>query len=264
MDEIITNEQGTTPVQDVEVESTPNETEQTTDTPQDGGTPAEEGTNAVVDDNVVFAYNHEDVSVGKDEAKRLAQIGYHYEKVGKNYNADLKSIMADLDFFASVQGKTIKDVVKGMVDGIANGYREELEAQLGEGNPLIDEMVEVKMGKHRKTYEDALGARAEAARQEAENASKSASEKLAEQFEGLKAVFPEIDSVDKIPESVLKEAAKSGDLEKEMLRYQLNEQRKIQAEKENQNQNNKQNVGSQQSTPAEDNAISAMMKGLWG
>lgn len=264
MDEIITNEQGTTPEQEVAVESTPNETEKTTDTPQDVGTPAEEGTNAVVDDNVVFSYNHEDVSIDKDEAKRLAQIGYHYEKVGKNYNADLKSIMADLDYFASVQGKSIKDVVKGMVDGIASSYREELEGQLGEGNPLIDEMVEHRISKHRKTYEEALGARAEVARKEAEEASKSASEKLAEQFEGLKALFPEIDSVDKIPESVLKEAAKSGDLEKEMLRYQLNEQRKIQAEKENQNQNNKQNVGSAQSTTAEDNVISEMMKGLWG
>lgn len=120
MDEIITNDQGTTPEQEVAVESTPNETEKTTDTPQDVGTPAEEGTNAVVDDNVVFSYNHEDVSVNKDEAKRLAQIGYHYDKVGKNYNADLKSIMADLDYFASVQGKSIKDVVKGLVDGIAS------------------------------------------------------------------------------------------------------------------------------------------------
>lgn len=129
---------------------------------------------------------------------------------------------------------------------------------------MIDEMVEHRMSKHRKTYEEALGARVEAAKREAEEASKSASEKLAEQFEGLKAMFPEIDSVDKIPESVLKEAAKSGDLEKEMLRYHLNEQRKIQAEKENQNQNNKQNVGSAQSTTAEDNVISEMMKGLWG
>lgn len=264
MDEMITEVQDTIPAQEEGIESTPNETEQTTDTPQDEGTPAEEGTNATVSDDVTFLYNHEDVTVAKDEAKRLAQIGYHYEKVGKNYSADIKSIMGDLDYFASVQGKTIKEVVQEMIAGIEKGYREELEAQLGEGNPLIEEMLEHRLSKNKQAYNETLSKRAEAQKQAEADASKSTSEKLAEQFEGVKALFPEIDSVEKIPESVLKAAAKSGDLEKEMLRYQLSESRKIQAETNNQNQNNKQNVGSAQSTPAEDNAFAAMMKGLWG
>jgi hypothetical protein len=90
MDEMTTVlSEDTTPAQEPEVESTPNEVEEPADTPEAEEQPTEEGRNNDVEpketDIIDFKlrYNHEDISVNKDEAVRLAQIGMHFDKLGK-------------------------------------------------------------------------------------------------------------------------------------------------------------------------------------
>lgn len=268
MTEVITED--TTPME--ETDTTPEESniEEPTDTPQAEEKPIEDDSNdtnieeTIPDENLTLQFNHEEIKVPKDEAVRLAQYGLFLEKLGKDYGSDVKQVMADLDYYATLQNKSIKEVVADMINGVEKSYRDELAYSLGEDNPLIDEMVELRKSKNRKTYEEAVTQRAEREKEAAANAEKSASEKLAEQFEGLRDLFPDIDTVDKIPDTVLKRALSSGDLEKEMLRYELSERKKIEAAKASEEKNKKQNVGSAQSADVESGTISAFMSGLWG
>lgn len=258
--------EGTIPMAEPEVElQTPN-VEEPAPAPQE----AEKLTDDVspdtepTADDFTLQYNHEDVKVSKDEGKRLAQYGLFLEKLGKQHDSDIREVMADLDYYATIQGKTIKEIVKAMVDGVEESYRNELLEQFGEDNSLVSEMLELRRTKNRKAYEDAKAEREAKAKRAEEEADKSAAAKLAEQFEELRLTFPELDSTDKIPDEVLKKALMSGDLEKEMLRYERSERKKIEAEKASQNKNEKESIGSAQSPDAESGVVSAFMAGLRG
>ena len=263
--------EGTIPTEEPEIELQSTEGEEPSDAPQAEEKPTEEGSNNTdveqnnaVEDTMTLQFNHEEVKVSKDEAVRLAQYGMYLEQLGKGYKEDIRAIMSDLDYFATLQGKSVRELVSGLVEGVENSYREELAEQFGADNPLVEEMLELRRGKNKKLYEESKAdreAREKAAEEEAE---KSANTRLAEQFESLREVFPEYDSVDKIPDSVFKKAIKSGDLEKELLRFDRSERNKIEAAKASKEKNNNQNVGSVQSVEAESGTMSAFMSGLWG
>ena len=201
-------------------------------------------------------YKHEDLKLTHDEAKRFAQLGKHYEE-------NVKETIDNLDYLATLQGKTVKDLVKELVDGVDKSYRDELIGNLGEDNPLVEEMLELRRSKNKKTYEDAKAERSAREQQAADEAQKSRTAQLAEQFEGLREAFPEYDTVEKVPDTVIKRAMVSGDLEKEMLRYERSERQKVEAAKASAEKNKKENVGSVQSEEAESGSVSAMLKGLW-
>lgn len=261
----------TTPEQEPEVESTPNEVEEPTATPEAEEKPTEEG-NENADEateidtaNFKLRYNHEDISVNKDEAVRLAQIGMHFDKLGKSYGEDIKSIMAELDYFATLQNKSIKEVVADMVNGIENSYREELIEQLGEGNPLIDEMIELRKAKNKSAYEEVKNQKSVKEQQAAEEAEKVLTTRIAQQFEDLREMYPEYATVADVPDVVYKEALKSGDLEKEILRFKLAEEKAIKESLKTEEKNKKENVGSVNAGgDAQSSLLAEMMKGIWG
>lgn len=263
--EVIT--EGTTPTEETNVESQSDPVEEPTAAPQAEEQPTEEGSTAgaaPAEETFTLQYNHEDLSVPKDEALNLAQYGYFVKKIGEEHAVDVREAMTDLDYVATLQGKTVADLIKEIRSGVEQSYRDQLIQQLGEDNPLIDEMMELRKTKNQKTYEDAKAEQKTRAQQAAEEANRSMTARLAEQFENMREAFPEFDTVEKVPETVLKRAMKSGDLEKEMLRYERSERLKVEAAKAAQEQNKKQNVGSVASDPAEDTFASAFLRGLRG
>ncbi len=267
MDEAMTNLEGTTPIEESVADSQPNEVEEPVTAPQGAEKPTEEGspdTEPVADDSWTLQYNHEDVKVSKDEAVRLAQYGLFLDKLGKEHSANVKDIVSKLDYVATIQGRTANDLIEDLVKGVDAAYREELVSSLGADNPLVEEMLELRRSKNNKAYESAKADRSTKEKQAAEEAQKSATTKLAEQFEGLRELFPEYDTVEKVPDAVVKRAIKSGDLEKEMLRYQFTEQKKVEAAKASQEKNKKENIGSVASETAENTMLSAFMKGVMG
>lgn len=201
-------------------------------------------------------YKHEDLDISVDEAKRLAQMGKHYED-------NVKSTLDSLDYVATLRGKSVKELVDELRSGVDSSYREELIAQFGEDNPIVDEMMELRQAKNDKAYDKAKSDRAAKEQQAEEEAQKSVTARLAEQFESIREIFPEYDTAEKVPEAVIKRAIKSGDLEKELLRFKLTEQKKIEAAKASQEKNKKENIGSVASDKAEDNVASAFMRGIW-
>lgn len=260
--ELEQNLEATTPteeatVQDAEVETESTPTEEA-ESPAEGTETTVEGeTTATVPESFKIRYKHEDVNLTVDEARRLAQVGKHYED-------NVKQTLDSLDYVATLQGKSVKDLVDALVNGVDAAYREELEAELGEDNPLLEEMLELRRSKNDKAYHEAKSNREKAEQQAEEEAQKSASTKLAEQFEAVREIFPEYDTVEKVPDTVIKRALQSGDLEKEMLRYQLSEAKKVEAAKATSEKNKKENIGSVASDTAEDGVSSAFLRGLWG
>lgn len=214
-------------------------------------------------DTVTLKYNHSDVVVSAEEAKRLAQYGMHLEKLGSVSGEDVRQIMTDLDYFATLHGKSIKDIVKQLVDGVENAYREELTDNLGEGNPLIEEMLQLRRDKNRKAYEEAKTERQSSRQQAIEDERRLATARLAEQFEAVSREFPEYRTVSDIPEMVLKKGMQGGDLEKEILRYKLSEEQKINAAITRRQKNNSENIGSVHSADTEPTAVSAFKAGVW-
>lgn len=259
--------EGTTPTEETGAESQSLDVEEPAAAPQAEEKPTEDGSNGteettVTDDSFTLQYNHEDVKVSRDEAVRLAQYGMFVDKLGKEHDADVKQTMSDLDYIATLQGRSVKDLVTELVDGVDKAYREELIGSLGENNPLVEEMLELRRSKNKKAYDEAKAERSAKELQAAEEAEKSRTAQLAEQFEALREIFPEYDTVEKVPDTVIKRAMKSGDLEKEMLRYERSERQKVEAAKASQEKNKKENIGSVQTNVNESGITDAFMKGL--
>lgn len=257
MEEIKVNE-ATTP-NEAEVDSTAVEVEAPTETPTE-----ENSTEAAIDTDVILRYNKADVKVSREEAVRLAQYGMHLEKIGAGNGNEFKELMSDLDYYATLQGKSMREMVKDLVNGIENSYKEELIDQLGEGNPLIEEMLDLQRQKNRKVYEDAKTAREKKAETDALEKEKSTAALIAQQFENVTKDFPDYKTIEDIPESVLKSAFRSGDLEKELLKYTLTEIKKVDAAKKQQEKNKNENIGSAHSDAANNDVMSAILKGLRG
>ena len=259
----------TTPIMETEVDSQAAEIEEPSETPNAEEKPNEVASNnteeVVSGKNFIFRYNHEDVSVTEEEATRLAQIGMHYDKLVKSYGEDVKSVMADLDYFAALQNKSIREVVSDMLNGVENSYRQELVEELGEDNPLIEEMMELRKSKNMKAYEDYKSQKAIKEQQVAQEAEQALTVKLATQFEEVGKLFPEYKTMADVPDVVYKQALKSGDLEKEILRFKLAEEKAIKDTLKTEEKNKNESIGSiNTGGEIQDSAISEMLKGLWG
>lgn len=256
MEENVVTTEATTP----EAEATTSATEGTEETTPTETTAAETTEGAApeaTEEPFTLRYKHEDISVSRDEAKRLAQIGKHYEDHDKK-------LLDDLDYIATLKGKSVKDFVRELVEGDESDYREELVAQFGEDSDVVKDMLELRRQKNRKAYDEAVTNRNAAEKQAEEEAQKSATAKLAEQYEAVRELFPDYDTVDKVPDAVIKAALKSGDLEKELLRFELSERNKTDAAKATSEKNKKENVGSVASDNTDDGLSSAFIKGVWG
>lgn len=208
-------------------------------------------------ENFKLRFNHEDIDIPMEEAKRLAQMGKHYEQ-------NVKNTIDSLDYVATLQGTSVKELVDSLVNGVDAAYREELESELGADNPLVEEMMELRRSKNQKNFEDVRAQRAAAEEAAEKEAQKSITLKLAEQFESIRDDFPEYDTIEKVPDVVIKRAISGGDLEKEMLRYMLSERKNIDDQKVVTEKNKKENIGSVASETADDGTFSAFMRGLWG
>ena len=255
MEENVVMAEATTP----EAETTTPATEAAETTPTET-TAAETTEGAAIEADAepfTLRYKHEDISVSRDEAKRLAQLGKHYEE-------NDKKLLDDLDYVATLKGMTVKDLVKRLVDSDESDYREELVAQFGEDSDVVKDMLELRRQKNRKVYDEAVTKRNAAEKQAEEEAQKSATARLAEQYEAVRELFPAYDTVEKVPDAVIKAALKSGDLEKELLRFELSERNKTDAAKATSEKNKKENVGSVASDNTDDGLSSAFIRGVWG
>ena len=243
--------------------ATPQAESDTTDTEAQDTAAAEEGIEETTPDasaetpwSLGISYNHEDFELTKDEAVRLSQLGKHYED-------KIKSTFDSLDYLAALRGKTPKEYIDELITATDDMYRQELIEQLGEGNEHIEELVALRREKNDKTYQAVKKEREDKENKAREDAETNTNTRLAEQFEKLKSVFPAYESISDIPASVFKAAVKSGDLEKEVLRFHFAEQKKVEEAKKKQVENTKQSTGSVSSSEKEHDDMNAFKKSFW-
>jgi hypothetical protein len=244
-----------------EVETGAPKTEDTPATEEAQDTANAEEQNAPENDtntwSLPISFNHEDMELGRDEAIRLSQLGKHYEE-------NVKGIFDRLDYLAAIRGTNPKDYIEELITATDTIYREELTNDLGEGNPHIEELVELRRNQNMQKYETAKKERTEADNKAREETAKNSNIKIAEQFESLKESFPEYNAITDIPEKVFKAAIKSGDLEKEVLRFHFAEQKKVEKEKQKQVENSKQSTGPVSTSDKEHDNMSAFKRSFWG
>ena len=162
--------------------------------------------------NITVRFNHEDRVLTPEEAVQFAQKGLKLDK--------LQPLIDELSYLAALRGKTPIDTVKEYIALDEAVYKNSLIAQYGEDTKAIDALME-------KYKQDNLTKRAQYVSKEKEEAvKKEFSEKIANEFIELKGECPEIDSLDKIPVSVLKEA-KEENLLNVYLRYKNRQSQKI-------------------------------------
>lgn len=150
-------------------------------------------------------YRHKDIRLTNEEAKRLAQVGKHFED-------NLKESFEKLGIKAQERGLSTREFI------------------------------------------DRLGASSE----------KTDEDRIAEEFSALCKNFPEYRSVEELPAEVLKSALSGGELEKELLRFKYDEERKINMARAAEEKNRMQSVGAVKSDDGFVGADNAFKRGLWG
>ncbi len=200
------------------------------------------------DTGITVRFNHEDRVLTKDEAVLFAQKGLKLDK--------LQPLLDELSYLAALRGKTPIETVKEYIALDESVYKNQIISEYGEDPNVIDAMME-------KYKTEKLSKRAQFVdenRQQAEK--KEFSEKIAEEFSELKGECPEIDSLDKIPVAVLKEA-KQHNLLNAYLRYKNRQERLIALNNQTRKANKEAQVGNLTAGGEQfDTLLMAFLKGL--
>ena len=214
----------------------------------DTSAPAPKEAESSAEQNLTVRFNHEDKVLTRDEAIKFAQMGLKLETV--------QPLLDELNYLASLRGKTPIDTVKEFVALDEQVYKNQLKGQYGDDENAINALME-------KYKQDNLTKRAQFVSKEKEEAvKKEFSEKIADEFTELKGECPEIDSLEKIPPSVLKNA-KNERLLTAYLRYKNRQQVKIEQNNQTRKKNKDASAGSLQAGGENfDTLLSAFIKGL--
>lgn len=200
------------------------------------------------DTDITVRFNHEDRVLTRDEAINFAQKGLKLDK--------LQPLLDELSYLAAIRGKTPIETVKEYIALDEAVYKNQLISEYGEDTKAIDALME-------KYKSENLSKRAQLIDEDRIQAEKKElSEKIADEFMELKGECPEIDSPDKIPPSVFKEA-KNQNLLNAYLRYKNRQEKLIALNNQTRKANNQALVGELSGGGEQfDTLLMAFLKGL--
>lgn len=195
---------------------------------------------------MTFNYNHEKIELGREDATEWAQKGMHY------FNK--------LDFVASMNNTTVDSMLKEMVADIDRQKRLSLQEKFGDDSAIVDDLMTLFHNQNKEKYEKAKIERA----QTKEALALSRSENLDSDFAELQKDFPELKSLEDIPQGVIA-AADEMPLMVAYLLYRHREDQKIKAAQTWAEQTAAASTGSVASnTPnTAHSADEAFMKAFW-
>lgn len=259
----------TTPADETAEPSTETETEEATpadtDTENAEGTEGEgkdsgeESTTAqTTSDNtenktfMTLRYNHEDVPLSEDEARRLAQLGKRYEAV---YDR--------LDYGAALSGKSVDKFVDDLISVPENEYRKHLEEMYGEGSEDVEIGMNIWREKQKADYRKVLESRRKEAEQAENEKKEDTRSRLADEYIELKGDIPDAPEYNALPDSVIAEAASGKrDLLSAYLRYMHKEKKQIDVAQKTEEAAKSASTGQMNSeADKDDSLIDAFIKG---
>ncbi len=199
-------------------------------------------------DTFTVRFNHKDTVLSRDEAINYAQKGMKLLAV--------TPLLNELKLLAHLKNKSPEDTVKELISLEEDNFKQRLEKDLGN-----DENA--KLALFERFKRDMSSKREELGTDKAQAEIKKAfSEKIADEFTELMGECPEIDSLEKIPLEVLKNAREEN-LLNAYLRHKNREDRKILKERESQQKNKAASAGELTAGGEQhDTLLSAFIKGL--
>lgn len=221
-------------------------------------TPSGEPARQEPDFSLEITYNKANKTLNRDEAKDYAEQGLFYkEKIKPLYNK--------LDYVAAQRGKSIEEVVDGLLSADEENHRRELVERFGEDSGVIDDLMKVYRDGQKQKYDKIVSDRAQAAEDAANRQRESLEARLADEFSELKKEFPEFREFSEVPKSVKAEAANGRDLLSCYLRYRYGEEKKTAEAKAAEESAAKATTGTGQTdSPATDSIDNIMINRILG
>lgn len=256
--------EGTTPTESAAADEA---AEKNDTAPQVSGNEADEAAQAAEENNaeggevnenastaepiLTVRFNHEDHALSMTEATELAQKGLKLDSISDMLN--------DISYLAAIQDKTPAELIKGYIEAGENLKRRELTDKYGEDS----EVVEVLMEKFKNENQQKFTAAKETIKQKEVAAEQNLNQRIADDFQKMKADFPEITDYASLPTAVKRQAVNGTPLKYAYLEYKYAEERKATAAKEQAASAAKKSTGSMATDEGGNSAENALLKGLW-
>ena len=203
-------------------------------------------------------YNHEERDLTADEAKQYAQIGIKYENT--------KAIYDKLDYAAALKGVTVDELVNELMTVPENEERQKLKDMYGDDEESVEIGMRIFREKRQADYQKVVDTRAAEAQKASEQTKENTRSRLADEYIALKAEIPEVPEYEKLPDSVIRDAASGKrDLLSAYLLWQRREEKQIAAAKETQQVASAASAGQMNTSEDSDSSLSDIFSdGVWG
>lgn len=233
----------------------PNGTENLQAVNEDVTTPTDTGAESVSEEKpFLVRYKHKDMELSAEDAKNYAQKGMKYD--------ELAPMLDDLNYLAAIKERKPHELLKELISLEENIHKEDIIGRVGED----EEAVELLMEKYRATNKSKFEAAKEGLKKAEEDAElkevQALEGRIATEFGELSEAFPEIQRIEDVPKTVLKEAENGRNLFDAFLRYKYAEGKNIEKARQTALNNAKASAGNMSAPSSEDAVLDAFLKGL--
>ncbi|MBR3961862.1 MAG: hypothetical protein IKK13_06620 [Clostridia bacterium] len=212
---------------------------------------AEVNTEAAEEPIITVRYNHQDRGLTMAEAVTLAQKGLKMDSMADMLN--------DISYLAAIQDKTPAELIKSYIEAGENIKRQELIDRYGEDN----EVIEVLMEKFKNENQQKFSAVKETIKQKEEAAEQDLNQRIADEFQNMKADFTELTDYASLPLDVKRAAVNGTPLKYAYLEYKYAQEKQVAAARQSAEQAAKKSAGSMVSAEGENSTTDALLRGLW-
>ena len=228
-----------------------------------GSTPEQTAPTPEATENALtIQFNHENISLTRDEAIRLAQLGKLHEQEQGDFDAYKanKDTLRQLSTMAAAAGKTPKE----LMDAVAEAQEERIYQDVLDSVSGNEELAKRIYNAEKAVREATAKNKQAEAEVSAARAKTETAERIAAEFSDLQKEWPEIADIRALPPQVVEDAAKKGiALTDSYLRYLHAESKKTQANAQKQTEAGKATAGAVSSAKDEDNTLfAAFVAGL--
>lgn len=211
-------------------------------------------TEAAEEPIITVRYNKQDRGLTRQEAITLAQKGLKYDSMSEMLN--------DIKYLAAIQDKTPAELIKSYIEAGENIKRQELVERYG-GD---DEAIEVLMEKFRTENQQKFSAVKETIKQKEAEAERDLNQRIADEFQNMKADFSELTDYASLPTEVKRAAVNGTPLKYAYLEYKYAQEKLAAAAKSQAEQAAKKSTGSMANSDTDHKTEAEMrfLNALWG
>lgn len=233
------------------------------ETLQNDGKGSENQQNIEEDAFLKIRYNHEDMTLSREDTKKYAQLGKLYSESGLDIGT-VKPIFSKLDYIAALKGTTPEALIDSIIENDEAQYRQGLIEKFGEYSEEFDILMQSYREGQKEKYNKILQDRAVAEQNSNQAKIESNNSRLANEFIVLQKEFPELTDIASVPKEVMERAVKENkDLMSCFLLHKYSEEKKINAANKTAEEAQKASTGSGSSADfTTDNAFNAFLRGF--